>query len=29
MWRSGNGIGAGWNAFWASRSITEESLPIE
>ena len=29
MCSSGNGIGPGWNAFWASRSRTEESLPIE
>ena len=26
---AGNGIGPGWNAFCASRTITEESLPIE
>ena len=29
MCSSGNGIGAGWKAFWASRSSTDESLPIE
>ena len=28
-WSSGNGIGPGWNAFCASRSSTDESLPIE
>jgi hypothetical protein len=25
----GNGIGPGWKAFCARRSITDESLPIE
>jgi hypothetical protein len=29
MCSSGNGIGAGWKAFWASRSRTDESLPME
>ena len=29
MCSSGNGIGPGWKAFCASRSSTEESLPIE
>ena len=29
MWSSGNGSGAGANAFCASRSMTELSLPIE
>ena len=28
-WRRGNGGTDGWNAFWASRSMTELSLPIE
>ena len=29
MCSSGNGSGPGWNAFIASRTITDESLPIE